>query len=304
MTPRSVTCAAVMAGALSALVAAPVPAVAQLSGSSWDDADWSVFHDKVRWALEARLDTLPLGETVAAMGRSFVGTAYVARTLEPEGPEHLVINFRGLDCVTFVETALSLARFVRLPEAAKLLEARVRAEDRYEELLAQVRYRAGLLDGYPSRLHYFSDWIADAQAKGLVTDVTPKLGGVIDSEAVDFMSTHAEAYRQLSDPENLAAIRATETRLTSQGRWYVPEEGLEAAASSIHNGDIIAATSTVAGLDVAHTGVALWVEGTLRLLHAPLVGDSVQVSEESLPQRIRRIPGQDGILVARPGWEW
>ena len=80
----------------------------------------------------------------------------------------------------------------------------------------------------------------------------------------------------------------------------MPEERLAAVAPSIRDGDIIAATSTVAGLDVAHTGLALWVDGTLRLLHAPLVGDSVQISEESLPQRIRRIRGQDGILVARP----
>ena len=61
-----------------------------------------------------------------------------------------------------------------------------------------------------------------------------------------------------------------------------------------------AATSTVAGLDVAHTGLALWVDGTLRLLHAPLVGEAVQISETSLAERILRIDGQDGIIVARP----
>jgi hypothetical protein len=114
------------------------------------------------------------------------------------------------------------------------------------------------------------------------------------------MTTHAQAYRQLADADNVEALRATEIRLTGRGHRYVPQDRLDAVAPAIRNGDIIAATSTVPGLDVAHTGLALWVDGTLRMLHAPLVGDSVQISEQSLPRRIRRIAGQDGIMVARP----
>jgi hypothetical protein len=71
-------------------------------------------------------------------------------------------------------------------------------------------------------------------------------------------------------------------------------------AAGIRDGDVIAATSTVAGLDVAHTGLALWVDGSLHLLHAPLVGDSVEISTVPLAERILSINGQDGILVARP----
>ena len=56
----------------------------------------------------------------------------------------------------------------------------------------------------------------------------------------------------------------------------------------------------MAGLDIAHTGIALWRDGQLHLLHAPLVGGVVQVSEVSLANRIQRIGGQDGIMVARP----
>ena len=69
---------------------------------------------------------------------------------------------------------------------------------------------------------------------------------------------------------------------------------------AIQEGDIIAATSTVAGLDVAHTGIAVRVDGTLRLMHAPLVGESVQISDRSLSERILAIERQDGIIVARP----
>ena len=131
-------------------------------------------------------------------------------------------------------------------------------------------------------------------------DLGEELGGAHDAEPIDFMTTHAEAYRQLADPTNVAAVRSAEERLTSIGRRYVPAARIAAVADRIQDGDIIAATSTVEGLDVAHTGLALWVDGTLRLLHAPLVGSAVQVSEVSLAERIGRIEGQDGILVARP----
>jgi len=268
--------------------------------SSWDDADWAIFQTKATWALETGLPALSMGETVAAVGRSFVGTAYVPHTLEVEGPERLVVDFRHLDCVTFVETTLALSLFVHQPNAATLLENRARAEAQYGALLIRVRYRGGVLDGYPSRLHYFSDWIGDAQAKGLVTDVTEALGGVRAPDAVDFMSEHRAVYRQLADSTNLARTRREEARLSSVGRWFIPEGRVAAVAPYIQDGDIIAVTSTVPGLDVAHTGLALWVGGTLRLLHAPLVGDSVQISEEPLAERILRIPTQDGVMVARP----
>jgi hypothetical protein len=91
-----------------------------------------------------------------------------------------------------------------------------------------------------------------------------------------------------------------EVNLAAVPRFRVPEGEIENVASRIQNGDIVAATSTVQGLDVAHTGLAFWVDGALRLLHAPAVGDAVEVTRVTLAERILRAPGQDGIQVARP----
>lgn len=267
--------------------------------AAWADEDWAIFEEQVAWAASERLDTLPIGAAMAAMGRRFVGTAYVPQTLEVEGPEGLVIDFRGLDCVTFVENVFALSRFVRL-NPPRILEDRPLAEASYAALLTEIRYRGGVIDGYPSRLHYFTDWIADNDRRGLVRDITAELGGVRDDEPIDFMTTHPDAYRQLSDPANVALVREHEVALSEAGRHFIPEDRIDEVAEGIRDGDIIAATSTVAGLDVAHTGLALRVDGSLRLMHAPLVGDSVQISEITLGERIRGIEGQDGILVARP----
>lgn len=292
--------AAVLGTLLVAGCGAPAPDRAvEAPAPSWGEEDWGRFSSSVRWALDARLDTLPLGEAMARLGERWVGTPYVPKTLDPEGPERLVVNFRGLDCVTFVENVFATARFVR-EEGGALLERRGEAEDRYEALLTELRYREGRLEGYPSRLHYFSEWIRDGERKGLVREITAELGGVADPEPIDFMTSHPEAYAQLADPANLERVRSTEAELSAAGRRFLPEDRIAAAAGSIRNGDIIAATSTVRGLDVAHTGLALWREGRLHLLHAPLVGEAVEISEVSLAERIQRLSGQDGIMVARP----
>ena len=265
----------------------------------WLDEDWQIFEAKVQWALEAGTDTLPVGAAMAEIGRSFVGTAYVPRTLEVEGPERVVVNFRGLDCVTFVENVFALSRFVR-SGAGRSLTDRPAAEAHYQKLLEEIRYRDGQLDGYQSRLHYFSDWIANNASRMLIRDLGADLEGIHNLDRIDFMTTHVDSYSQLANFENLEALRETEERLSAAGRLFVPEARIPAVADHLEDGDIIAATSVVEGLDVAHTGLALWVEGTLRLMHAPLVGDSVQINEVTLAERIQRIEGQDGIIVARP----
>jgi len=282
----------------------PHPLPADPSGTpggeiTWPDRDWAVFERIVRGAVDAGADSLPMGDLMASIGRGLVGTAYVPGTLEVEGPERLVVDFGGLDCVTFVENVYGIAAAVKAGVADRLDERGV-VEGEYERMLRALRYRANVIDGYASRLHYFSEWMVDGEAKRLVEDLTDDLGGVIDREPIDFMSSHPEAYRQLAEPDVLHAIRLVEQRLSSRGRYVIPEARIEEVSHRIRNGDIIAATSTVAGLDVAHTGLAIWDEGTLRLMHAPLVGDSVRISERSLAERILAIEGQDGIMVARP----
>ena len=286
--------------------------------------DWEIAREHFTWAATQPPGTFPrFGDLVARIGERFVGTPYQPHTLELAGPERLVINLEALDCVTFAENMLVLARLawsessdladpdgngtadVRRAESAAsrrtaLLDDPDAFQAAYRDELTQIRYRSGVLDGYASRLHYFSEWIADNEASGLVDAISLELGGVADPSPIDFMSTHADAYRQLADPVVVAEIADMEARLVGVERHYVLAGAIDAASDGIHDGDIIAATSTVAGLDIAHTGIALWRDGTLRLMHAPLVGSHVRISEESLAERIRRIGGQDGIMVARP----
>lgn len=256
------------------------------------ERDREIFQETMAWARAERLDTLPIGEIIARLGETYVGTPYVAQTLEIEGPERLVINLRALDCVTYVENMLAMARLIR--------EGKFDDYDAYTRELLRIRYRDGILDGYPSRIHYFSEWIANGEEKGLVRNITRELGGDRDLEKIDFMTSNADAYPKLADPENVEAMREVEERVTQLERYVIPEDRIADVESQIQDGDIIAATSTIDGLDITHTGIALWRNGRLHLMHAPLVGKSVEISERPLAERIQGIRGQDGIMVARP----
>lgn len=253
--------------------------------------DSVIFAETMAWVSASRADTLPIGELTAAIAQRFVGAPYTPGLLEVPQTEQLVVNLREFDCVTYVEQMLAMSRAVVAGEPTY---------GRFKDELRHIRYRDGELTGYPSRLHYFSEWISDNEAKGVLDNITQDLGGVRDTTGIDFMSQHTDSYRQLADSVNLAAIREKEEELSSFPRYAIPESGIAAVEDSIRNGDVIAATSTLAGLDVAHTGFALWVDGRLHLMHAPLVGSNVEISEAPLAERIQRIEAQDGIMVARP----
>jgi len=276
-------------GADPAASPAPVTAADIVFEATAEDS--IIFVRTMAWAGQENLATEPIGEIIARVAERFVGAPYVPNTLDLEGDERLIVNLRTFDCVTLVESTLAIARLIRA------------GSDSYADFrreLQQVRYREGVLNGYVSRLHYFSDWIADNEQRGLMRDVTADIGGVREDERIDFMSRNAGSYRQLSDPAVLASVREMEARVTQRVRHVVPQNRIAEVASAIRNGDIIAATSSIEGLDVAHTGFAFWRDGRLHLLHAPLVGTVVEISERPLAERILRIGTQDGIMVARP----
>lgn len=262
----------------------------------YDPRDLEIFRETVRWARAAGVDTLPIGDIIVRVGRRFVGDPYTPHTLDLPGPERLVVNLRTFDCVTYVESMLALARVIRAGRGGPLPTFGA-----FTDQLRLIRYRNGVIDGYTSRLHYFSEWIRNNQEKGVVENITRALGGIPDTSRIDFMSTHAEAYPQLrGHPERVARIRAIERALSRETRYLIPQSRVGDVTDRMHDGDILAMTSTVPGLDVAHTGFAIRVNGKVYLMNAPLVGKSVEISKLPLAQRILEIPGQNGLMIARP----
>ena len=53
-------------------------------------------------------------ERIIEIGQWFLHTPYVEKTLELPGEEKLVINLMGLDCTTYLETVVNLARLAQI----------------------------------------------------------------------------------------------------------------------------------------------------------------------------------------------
>ena len=253
--------------------------------------DKDIYLETMLWATGQQRSTLPVGDAAAAFGQHFLGKPYVGHTLEAPGDEHLVINLREFDCLTFVENMLALARCVKSGE---------RGFDAFQRQLTTIRYRGGVIDGYPSRLHYFSDWVNDNVKKGIVENLTRNLGGKSYRKAITFMTTHAESYRQLERKDFVRRVAEREKVLSRERHYHIPSDRIAGIQNRLQNGDLIGTTTTMEGMDVSHTGMVLRQGNVVRFMHASLSGKNVLVSPGSLAEYVTGISSHTGIIVLRP----
>ena len=252
------------------------------------------FEQLLRLARGRAWSDLPIGERICAIGMALRQTPYVAATLELyEDREVCSVNLRGLDCVTFFESALAFARMLR------------RGGRTPEALLAEAtftRYRGGQLTDYASRLHYMSDWFFDNEHKRVVRLITRELPGAARfTRRVSFMSTHPETYRQLkANPDLVRKIAGIEARINAREMEYVPKETVADAQPRLMTGDIVGITTTIDGLDCAHAGLCYRDQGGVpRLLHASTTRKAV-ILDDDLATYLARVSTHTGIMVARP----
>lgn len=232
------------------------------------------------------------GKTMVAVGKTFLEIPYVAKTLEIGDTETLVINLQGLDCTTYVENVLAFSTSLRDGKADF---------DSFIDVLKTIRYKDGKLDGYGSRLHYFTEWIRNNDQKGLVKDITSEIGGIAIKKDINFMGTHRELYPFLKDDRNFEKILATEKELAKESFCYLPQDQIEANEHLIQTGDIIALATSIKGLDVTHTGIATREkDGRIHLLHASTGSMQVEVSQLPLADYLKKVNKNIGIMVVRP----
>ena len=259
----------------------------------YTQVDVNVCNSKFQFSSEKNLSSLPINEIIIVIGKSFIGTDYAANTLEKGDKENLVINLTGLDCYTFLESSLVFARCIK--------KGKTTFED-YQKELTNIRYRGGKLKEYPSRLHYFSDWIFDMNEREIGKDITKEIGGKRYIKKINFMSTHIDSYKQLKEnPKFAKEISNIERQISTRKYFYVPQEKIASVEGKIQSGDIVGITTNIEGLDIAHTGIAIRMDdGRIHLMHAPNVGYEVQITEKPLADYIKGNKKQTGIMVLRP----
>lgn len=270
-------------------------ATKQISGTG-EDQTKVIYTPKDEEVFNAFIDffsgqkDLPMSEIIIKAGIFLLNTPYAERTLEYE-PERLVINLREMDCTTFVENCLALTR---------TLKAEKQDFEQFAKELTGIRYRDGRVDGYASRLHYFSDWIFSNTQKNLVNDVSKDIADVPLIRKINFMSTHPESYTQMSDSALIPVIAEQEKAISLREMYFIPKARIPEIENKLADGDIVAITTAIEGLDVSHTALLIRVNGAINILHASSSAGKVIISEETLENYLMQQKQATGIMVARP----
>lgn len=258
-----------------------------------------VFQSEDKEILEQVFETFkddkntPISDLIVEVGAFFKETPYKAATLEINpNDEKLIVNLREMDCTTFAENVLAISRTIKAGNPTF---------EKFAAELQNIRYHDGKIEGYSSRIHYFSDWIFENDKKEIVESVSKEIGGTIYPKPINFMGTHPDSYRQLkANSENQNAIVKREKEISARKTYFIPEEKIGEIESKLKVGDIVGITSRVNGLDVSHVEILIRKDGRIHLMHASTNAKKVIVSNETLEEYLLKSKSVTGIMVARP----
>lgn len=256
-----------------------------------DSTTMRQFRKVMAFARAQNLHERPIGEIMQVVGEQFLASPYIAGSLDKPEQEALIVDLAGFDCVLFIEATMALARGIAVEDYSY---------DTFAHHILDQRYRDGELNGYCSRLHYFSEWIADNEARGNVENISQDLGGKKLPNRLTFMSEHRDAYPRFATNDSLfQGIKDMEARLADLEIYYIPQDRIRSVYDQLQAGDIIATATSIGGLDVTHSGLVYAnADGSKGFLHASTSG-GVKVSSD-LQAYVQNNKSQIGIVVARP----
>lgn len=241
------------------------------------------------------LKTKSMPSLMLFFARQLKGLPYVAKTLEVNSDEQLVVNLRQLDCTTYVETVLALSRCMAQGKTSFA---------NYCTQLRMIRYAGGVVS-YPTRKHYFTYWILQSAGQGLVQDIqgpNPPFKAVQTVKA-NYMTNHLDQYPMLNGRLDwIRKIKAMETSITGMKPRYIPKGALDNSVllrRTVHDGDIIGLVTTKEGLEISHVGIAVWHKDGLHLLNASSLYHKVVEDSDLLAAYLNKRKSAKGIRLLR-----
>ncbi|MCS7215052.1 MAG: DUF1460 domain-containing protein [Thermodesulfovibrio sp.] len=216
-------------------------------------------------SLLIKIKNLPASVKITEISRYFLGVPYKKNSLigSPSEKEQLVIEFEGVDCMTFIEYVEAL-----------------RLSDNYNsfiENLKHVRYFEGIVD-FKKRRHFFTDWENLTTVKNITKELTREYSTVI---------------KELNRKEDGLWIDGLETK--SRIINYIPSKYIKRVVSELKSGDYCGFYTSKKGLDVIHVGIMIIQDSNIKLRHA-----SSQKSYVIDEDFIRYSKEKEGIIIFRP----
>jgi hypothetical protein len=94
-------------------------------------------------------------------------------------------------------------------------------------------------------------------------------------------------------------MKSAERMISRRSLFFIPKKTLRRLEHRIHDGDLIAITTNIEGLDVQHVGLAARVKNRIHLLHASSLERKVAFSKKTLYRYLMQSRARSGIMVAR-----
>ena len=230
-------------------------------------------------------------ELIRFYSTKHLGITYVGGLLEVPPVETLVVTLQGSDCVLFVEHAVAMA--MTTMQGSTDFE-------QFTSNLALFRYGDGIIDGYASRLHYFSDWLKTNETYSRIhilfqQDDLPTLN------ELGFMTLNRQAYRQLAASDSVfTLIQQRERELNEAGGLhYIPMQKIPEFESRLQTGDILSFVTTIEGLDITHTAIVKRDGNRVGFWHASTTGSVIE-DPKTIYEYVRDRRNVKGIIIARP----
>lgn len=251
-------------------VESPPPQVKSLTMAIAMD-DYTVNKLQATLTLRAAVPKIDKGRAIELLSQTFLDTPYVANRLigSTATTEQLVIDFRGVDCFTYLDYVEALRTAT--------------SENQFVENVIQTRYINGDVS-FQQRKHFFTDWAHTHQI--LADDVTAQLS----PHAITVVK---QLNRKADGERYLPGVAVTERSVT-----YIPSEFIDQQViNQLQAGDYIGIYTKLPGLDVTHTGFFIMTQGGPVLRHASSRPENRKVMDSAFASYVLNTPG---IVVLRP----
>jgi len=214
--------------------------------------------------------TLSQNEKISLISAKFLGTPYQKNMLEGSDttPEVLSIDFRGLDCITYLDYVIALHMS--------------HSENDFFHNIVKIRYINSDIHFY-NRRHFFTDW-ANREYR-IVEDITAQL-------STNTLKSVKSLNQKTKTQKYLPGIP-----VVSRSMSYIPSSEIDhALISTLKSGDLIGIYTPLSGLDVSHVGFVIITEQGPVFRHASSSKNSQSVVDTPLMPYLLSSPG---IIVLR-----
>lgn len=210
------------------------------------------------------------GALIDFFSKAFLETPYKANMLQGSEkiPEKLIIDFRGLDCFTYLDYVEALRKSTSPKE--------------FINNVIKTRYIKGNIH-FLNRKHFFTDW-AYREYK-LATDITAEI------------SPHAVSIEKYLNKKSDGGNYLLGLPVVKRTITYIPSNFInEEVISRLRSGDFIGIYTKLAGLDVTHVGFFIMTDKGPMLRNASSRKANEKVVDSPFMDYVAKTPG---IIVLR-----